>query len=74
VSRVAGNSNEGAKVMARWEYHWASVDPSRVDASIELLDGLGADGWEAMTMVPVPRSDSQRVLFKRETARPDTTA
>lgn len=61
--------------MVRWEYHWVSFDPSRVDASTELLDGLGADGWEeAMAMVPVPRSDNQRILFKRETARANTTA
>jgi hypothetical protein len=60
--------------MTRWEYHWASVDPNSAEVSIATLDRLGADGWEAMAMVPVPRSDNQRVLFKREATRPDRTA
>lgn len=53
--------------MTRWEYRWESIDPRRVE--IDTLNRLGAEGWEVTAMAPVPRSDSQLLLLKRETAQ-----
>lgn len=63
---AAQESNRPTVVIPRWEYTIVRVEsPNNADASIAALNRYGAEGWEAVELLP-PAYD---ILMKRPRGR-----
>ncbi len=57
--------------MKKWEYKLIIFKEPIAENHLEMLDGLGTDGWELISVVSVGRggfgqTSSSRFYFKRE--------
>ena len=53
--------------MTKWEYATA---PVLVNATKQILDNWGADGWELVSIVPGPNPQNVVAYFKRPLPEP----
>jgi hypothetical protein len=59
----------------RWEYHVAAVGGEASDVAVDLVDvlnTLGAQGWELATALPLRESDTLLLIVRRPIAEPPT--
>ena len=55
----------------RWEYHVAAVGGEAADVAVDLVDvlnTLGAQGWELATAIPLNHSDTLLLIVRRPVA------
>ncbi|HYX83999.1 MAG TPA: hypothetical protein VE777_03420 [Gaiellales bacterium] len=53
----------------RWEYHVAAVGGEASDVAVDLVDvlnALGAQGWELATALPLRDADTPLLFVRRE--------
>jgi hypothetical protein len=56
----------GPKGTTRWEYHHIEDVPTRMEDLVEAMNAMGANGWEAFSVLPIGApTNSVTVLFKR---------
>ena len=59
----------------RWEYHVAAVGGEASDVAVDLVDvlnALGAQGWELVTALPLRDSDTLLLIVRRPVAEPQS--
>jgi hypothetical protein len=60
----------------RWEYHVAAVGGEASDVAVDLVDvlnTLGAQGWELATALPLRESDTLLLIVRRMVAETPTS-
>ncbi|HYX83518.1 MAG TPA: hypothetical protein VE777_00985 [Gaiellales bacterium] len=60
----------------RWEYHVAAVGGEASDVAVDLVDvlnTLGAQGWELATAIPLNHSDTLLLIVRRPVAETPST-
>jgi hypothetical protein len=58
----------------RWEYHVAAVGGEEADVRVDLVDvlnALGAQGWELASALPLTGTDTLRLIMRRPQPKAD---